>query len=297
MVDATAFTASDASSMQAIIVCASGVFNERVNEPTGRKALAKAGQAKNSVDLQGLIDVVTQEVQRRYPDISRAEVATVIKADFNKDSAEKKLGALTNKTGMEGFAATMKRVAHIAHVAGLQKDYDGVEEIRDAIEARLGGVKQTRIDAADHLIRETGFKQVGLHGARIARARSRGELPATAASVLAESTIKKTESLAMALSTWADALALGPAGEATPPSAAPSKGAAGKGAGNWSKGAGPPGGPPAGAGRGIGAGGNKTYAAAIAELKKAIRGAEATTPCPFIDTALGCTKPGCPFKH
>ena len=297
VVDAAAFTASDASSIQAIIDSESGVFNERVNEPAGRRALAKASQAKNSVDLQALTDTVTQEVQRRYPDINRTEVAIVIKADFNKDNAEKKLGALTNKAGMEGLAAAMKRVAHIAHVAGLQEEYNGVEEIRDAVEARLAGVEQTRIDDADHLIRETSFKQVGQHGARIARSRSRGELLATTADVLAESTIKKTESLAMALSTWADALALGPRGGATPPSAAPSKGAAGKITGKWGKGTGSAGGQPAGAGPGIGAGGNKTFAAAIADLKKTIRGTEATTPCPFLDTALGCTKPSCPFKH
>ena len=36
---------------------------------------------------------------------------------------------------------------------------------------------------------------------------------------------------------------------------------------------------------------------AIAELRAIPRGAEATAVCPFTDTARGCTKQACLFKH
>jgi len=36
---------------------------------------------------------------------------------------------------------------------------------------------------------------------------------------------------------------------------------------------------------------------AIAELRAVPRGTEATTVCPFVDTARGCTKQACLFKH
>ena len=48
---------------------------------------------------------------------------------------------------------------------------------------------------------------------------------------------------------------------------------------------------------GRGGGGTKSMHDAIAELRAIPKGAEATTVCPFIDTARGRTKQACLFKH
>ena len=48
---------------------------------------------------------------------------------------------------------------------------------------------------------------------------------------------------------------------------------------------------------GRGGGGTKAMYDAIAELRAVPRGTEATTVCPFVDTARGCIKQACLFKH
>ena len=48
---------------------------------------------------------------------------------------------------------------------------------------------------------------------------------------------------------------------------------------------------------GRGGGGTKSPQDAITELRATARGAEATTACPFMGTARGCTKQGCRLKH
>jgi hypothetical protein len=305
LLEESTYSGYDAKSLRSAICPVTGVFIELIFEKKGAQAMHKACKAKGgNADLDGVIDVTWQTAKEIYPSLAKKDVETIIKGDCTTENAMTKLAPLSLKAEMAGFSAAMKRMMCVAEFAGLGRDYKDFGGIETALEDELTGVNEDRLETAGGHITGLAYEQAGYHIENIMRARHHGVLCVRKANELSPAIKKKAQSLATALSAWADAVSM--ASSAARPAHAPwtqgpgagKGGKGGPGAGKGGKG-GPPGAPaPATTGKGgRGAGGNKGIPTAVAELRATVAGTEATIKCPFVGTARGCTRTGCGFMH
>ena len=291
LTEETMFSAGDSTAL-GLAIDIEGRFNAKIDTKAGQTTLHKACAAKRSAGLVMVIESVTERTSEDQPELSQDMVAAIVKASLNKDNVKSKLADVTCEPGLHGFFAASAAVERVAVDAGLGGDVLGVTSIASSLKKELKGVTEAKLRAASEDIAGLAWQQLGQHFSKVARGRMHGVRCTERADTLTEPVKRKVRELKVALNFFAGALRFA-APRAAPPltPTAPAGPAAPKMPAAPLK----PAPQPLAVGRG--GGGTKSPLVAIDEMRAISYEAQATTACPFMDTARGCTKQACLFKH